>query len=129
MKEFIDYQRLITLKSLIAGVSITLIGFAFGPSYGLGFLLGCAASLLVFRLKVSHYLKFASISRKKAHAFIMQRNLLRFIILAAILGAAFYIQQESGRISGFCAVAGVFLTNAVIIINESGARIFSGVKE
>ena len=129
MKEFMDYHRSITRKSLIAGVSIALTGFAFGPSYGLGFLLGCSASLLVFQLKVRHYLRFASISGTKAHAFIMQRNLLRLIILGAVLAAAFYIQEENGRVNAFCAAAGIFLTNAVIIINEFTARKFSEAKE
>jgi len=124
MKEFLDYQRSITRKSLITGILIILVGFAFGPPYGLGFLLGCAASLLVFQLKVRHYLRFASISKRKAHAFIMQKNLLRLVILAVILALAFYIQRESGRISGFCAAAGIFLTNAVIIVNEFTARKF-----
>ena len=114
MKEFIEYHRSITKKSLLAGAIIVLVSFAVDPSYGLGFFLGCAASVLVFRLKVRHYMKFASLSKKKAAAFIMQRNFLRFLILGAFLAVAFYNE----KVSGFAAAAGLFLTNGVIIVDQ-----------
>jgi len=114
MKEFIEYHKSIMRKSLVAGAVIVLISFAVDSSYGLGFFLGCAGSILVFRLKVNHYIRFASLSKKKAAAFLMQRNFLRFLIFGAFLAVAFYNE----KVNGYCAAAGLFLTNGVIIVDQ-----------
>ncbi len=125
MKEFVEYHKSITKKSLLAGGIIVLVSFAVEPSYGLGFFLGGAGSILVFQLKVRHYIRFASLSKKKAAAFLMQRNFLRLLILGAFLAVAFYNE----KVNGYCAAAGLLLTNGVIIVDQIVGYKLSGARQ
>jgi hypothetical protein len=114
MNEFAEYHKSITRKSLLAAGALVLIGLAVAPSYGLGFFLGCAGSIAAFQLKVRQYAKLAALPGKKASASVMRGNFVRFLILGAFLAVAFY----NKHVNGFAAGAGLFLTNAVIIVDQ-----------
>jgi hypothetical protein len=114
MREFYRYQRMIMLVILaVAGAGAAALAFFLRHDLGYlwGWLLGCAAGLVVFRARVASIMGMAHGTPRAWGRATVRSSLLQFGIVLLVLVVAALTE----RINLYACCAGVFMERVVLI--------------
>ena len=111
MDSFEQFRRRVVLHSAVAAVLIgTILSFV-RLDYGLGFLIGAAASIVNLHLMAARTSRLIAVTAQAAKGYAFQSAISRYVLLALALALA----AKLDGVNFVTAACGIFLAQAVLV--------------
>ncbi len=111
MDSFEQFRRRVVLHAVIAAALISAALALVGFEYGLGFLMGAAASILNLHLMAARTARLVTLTAHAAKGYAFQSAISRYVLLALALALA----AKLDGVNFVSAACGIFLAQAVLI--------------
>ncbi|MCK5557072.1 MAG: ATP synthase subunit I [Candidatus Hydrogenedentes bacterium] len=114
MTSFEQFKSRVVLHSVAAAILGSAVLGLVRVDYGLGFLLGAAASVLNLHLMAARTARMVEMSAQTAKGYAFRSAISRYVLLALALALAARLE----RVNFVCAACGIFLAQAVLVANH-----------
>jgi hypothetical protein len=120
---FQEFKKRVVLHSVAAAILVGAVLGLVRAEYGLGFLVGAAASVLNLHLMAARTARMVEMTANGAKGYAFRSAISRYVLLALVL----ILAVKLDGVNFVCAACGLFLAQAVLVATHLLSRSQGGV--